>query len=303
MNIDSFSAFVAEARKTGRPLWEVALIDQSADSGQSPAETLERMTRTLRVMREALSQYDPAARSESGLSGGAAARLRDAAAVGKSLSGPFLSDVMSRALMMAEMNACMGRIVAAPTAGSCGVLPSVILSAQERLRLPEEAAVHALLTAGGVGAIIASRATLSGAEGGCQAEVGSASAMAAAALVEMMGGAPEMSAHACAIALSNLMGLICDPVAGRVEVPCVTRNVIGAVGAVAAAELALGGIEYPVPADEVIDAMGWVGASLPPALRETGEGGLAVTLTGRSICERLAAPVRGKRRSERPLRQ
>jgi L-serine dehydratase len=289
MKIDSFAAFVAEARKTGRRLWEVALADQSADSGQSPDETLGRMARVLHVMREALSQYDPAARSESGLSGGAAARLRGAAAAGRTLSGPFLSDVMSRALMMAEMNACMGRIVAAPTAGSCGVLPSVILSACEHLRLPEEAAVHALLTAGGVGVIIASRATLSGAEGGCQAEVGSASAMAAAALVEMMGGTPEMSEHACAIALSNLMGLICDPVAGRVEAPCATRNVIGAVGAVAAAEMALGGIAYPVPADEVIDAMGRVGASLPPALRETGEGGLAATPTGRKIHERLAA--------------
>ena len=135
MKIDSFAAFVAEARKTGRRLWEVALADQSADSGQSPDETLGRMARVLHVMREALSQYDPAARSESGLSGGAAARLRGAAAAGRTLSGPFLSDVMSRALMMAEMNACMGRIVAAPTAGSCGVLPSVILSACEHLRL------------------------------------------------------------------------------------------------------------------------------------------------------------------------
>lgn len=287
MTLDSMADFIAAAHAHHTSLGEVALSDQAAGSGQPPEAVLARTKRMLRAMEEALEQYRHDTRSESGLVGGDGGRLRDAAAAGKTLSGPFLSTVMSRALMMAERNACMGRIVAAPTAGSCGVLPSVLLTARDHFDLDEDTVIHGLLTAGGVGAVIAMRATLSGAEGGCQAEVGSASAMTAAALTQMMGGSPEACAHACAMALTNLMGLICDPVAGLVEVPCVSRNVIGAVGAVAAADMALAGITHPIPADEVIDAMGRVGRALPPTLRETGEGGLAATPAGRRISSTL----------------
>lgn len=287
MKLTSMAEYVALAREKGTSLWEAALADQMADSGQSREQVLAGMAAVLEAMEAALKGYDADARSESGLTGGAGGLLREAAGAGKTLSGPFLSAVIGRALMMAEQNACMGRIVAAPTAGSCGVLPAVLLSAREHFSLSEQTVMGGLLTAGGVGAVIAWRATLSGAEGGCQAEVGSASAMTAAALTEMMGGSPEACAQAAAMALSNLLGLVCDPVAGLVEVPCVNRNVVGAMNAVAAAEMALAGIVYPIPADEVIDAMGRVGQALPPSLRETGEGGLAATPAGCRIRDRL----------------
>ena len=186
---------------------------------------------------------------------------------------------------MGECNACMKRIVAAPTAGASGVLPAVLLPLQARDGLDDRRMVEALYVAAGFGQVIAQRASISGAEGGCQAEVGSASGMAAAALVHVMGGTPGQMAHACAMALSNTLGLVCDPVAGLVEVPCVNRNVMGAVNALSCAEMALSGVESAIPCDEVIDAMGAVGRAMPTALRETGEGGLAATPTGRKIAE------------------
>ena len=185
----------------------------------------------------------------------------------------------------------MRRIVAAPTAGASGVLPAVLLPLRRRDGLEEAQMVQALYVAAGFGQVIASRASISGAEGGCQAEVGSASGMAAAALTAVMGGAPDASAHACAMALANTLGLVCDPVAGLVEVPCVKRNVMGAVNALACAEMALAGLTSAIPCDEVIDAMRAVGDALPASLRETGLGGLAATPTGRRIAEEtLGAP-------------
>ena len=192
---------------------------------------------------------------------------------------------MAEALKTAECNACMKRIVAAPTAGSCGVLPAVLLPLWRR-GLADEPAIHrALYIAAGFGQVVAARATLAGAEGGCQAEVGAASAMAAAALVDIKGGTAEQCAEAFAMALTNLEGLVCDPVAGLVEIPCIKRNVIGAMNAVSAADMALAGVVGHIPADEVIDAMAEVGNAMSKDLRETGIGGLAGTPTGRAICD------------------
>lgn len=202
------------------------------------------------------------------------------------ICGPFLQEVMSIALKMGEHNACMGCIVAAPTAGACGVLPAVLIPLQRKERLTDEQMIQCLYAAAGFGQVIATRASISGAEGGCQAEVGSASAMAAAALVSARGGTPKQMAAACAIALQNVMGLVCDPVAGLVEVPCVKRNVMGAVNALSCADMALAGLDGGIPCDEVIDAMGAVGRAMPSSLRETGQGGLAATPTGRKIAER-----------------
>jgi len=194
---------------------------------------------------------------------------------------------VARAIAVSEYNAAMGKVVAAPTAGSCGILPGTIVSMLEEGLCDERAAVMALFTAGAIGMVIAQQASIAGAQGGCQAECGSASAMAAAALVELCGGTPAQSAHACAMAIKNQLGLVCDPVAGLVEVPCVNRNVMGAVNALSCAEMALSGVESAIPCDEVIDAMRAVGDALPASLRETGSGGLAATPTGRRLAERL----------------
>jgi len=235
-------------------------------------------------MQESVAHYDPALRSPSGLAGGEGARLDDG---GDGLCSPFFRAVIATALKTGECNACMKRIVAAPTAGASGVLPAVLLPLQQRDGLSDERMTQALYVAAGFGQVIASRASIAGAEGGCQAEVGAASGMAAAALVHVMGGAPTQMAHACAMALSNTLGLVCDPVAGLVEVPCVKRNVMGAVNALSCAEMALAGIASAIPCDEVIDAMRAVGDALPAALKETGMGGLAATPTGRSLAEQI----------------
>ena len=249
---------------------------------------LLKVTCLWRVMQATSREYDPAQRSRSGLSGGDAAKVEQAHKEGKLLGGDYLSAVTAEALKTAECNACMKRIVAAPTAGSCGVLPAVLLPLARAGEADEEAVCEALYVAAGFGQVIAARATLAGAEGGCQAEVGAASAMAAAALCSLKGGTPEQCAAAAAMALGNLLGLVCDPVAGLVEVPCVKRNVVGAVNAVSCANMALAGVDYAIPCDEVIDAMGRVGSLLSPDLRETGQGGLAATPTGVKIAQRLA---------------
>ena len=211
------------------------------------------------------------------------------------IGGEFMAQVVAEALAMGESNACMRRVVAAPTAGACGVLPAVLIPLYWRENLLEEKMLEAMFTASGVGAVIAYRACISGAAGGCQAEIGSASAMAAAALVHLRGGTENQICHAVAMALKNLMGLACDQVAGLVEVPCIKRNVVGAVNAVAAADMALAGIESRIPADEVIDAMGEVGRRLPMELRETALGGLAATPTGRAVKERMASSKKKQR--------
>ena len=278
----SVDSMLLTAMKEEKPLWQVILEDDMADRSVKAWSSKAKMASLWKAMQAAEQDYDPERRSASGLVGGEGARLDGE---GPGLCSPFLRGVIATALKMGECNACMRRIVAAPTAGSCGVLPAVLLPMKRRYDLPDERFIEALYVAAGFGQVIASRASISGAEGGCQAEVGSASAMAAAAIVYLMGGSSEQMAHACAMALANTLGLACDPVAGLVEVPCVKRNVMGAVNALSCAEMALSGLVSQIPCDEVIDAMGAVGASLPSSLRETGEGGLAATPTGRRVAE------------------
>ena len=266
------------------PLWEAVLLDDLRDRGGTRADSWARMTALWEAMEASLTSYDPEKRSACGLTGGDGAKVEHAQ-VG--LCGPVLTQVIAAALKVAECNACMGRIVAAPTAGASGVLPAVLLPLRDKYGFSREEMVRALYVSAGFGQVIATRASIAGAEGGCQAEVGSASGMAAAALVSLMGGSPQQMAWACGTALQNLMGLVCDPVAGLVEVPCVKRNVIGAVNALTAAELALAGVENRIPCDEVTDAMRAVGDVMPASLRETGGGGLAATPTGRRIAEEL----------------
>ena len=275
-----------------RPLWQAVLEDDCRDRGVEASDSLSRMTALWQAMADSVSSYDPVRRSASGLSGGQGARMAQA---GDTLCGPFLQQVMATALKVGEQNACMGRIVAAPTAGASGVMPAVLIPLQQKEGLSDARMMECLYVAAGFGQVIAARASISGAEGGCQAEVGSASGMAAAALVHARGGTPEQMAAACAMALQNVLGLVCDPVAGLVEVPCVKRNVMGAVNAMACADMALAGISGAIPCDEVMDAMAAVGRSLPAALRETGEGGLAATPTGRRIAGEQAEHTLGDR--------
>ena len=266
-----------------KPLWQTVLEDDCRDRDVSAEDSMTKMDKLWQTMKASVLDYDPTRRSPCGLSGGQGAQM---ATLANSICGPFIQEVISTALKLGEHNACMGRIVAAPTAGACGVLPVVLIPLQRKDRLPNETMVECLYVAAGFGQVIATRASISGAEGGCQAEVGSASGMAAAALVHARGGTNEQMAAACAMALQNVLGLVCDPVAGLVEVPCVKRNVMGAVNAMSCADMALAGLDGAIPCDEVIDAMGAVGRALPSSLRETGEGGLAATPTGRRIAER-----------------
>ena len=287
MALDSMEEIFEKIRTEQKPFWQVVRDTDVEERQVTPEESFRKMRSAWRAMLEAVDGYQPGRRSVSGLVGGDAQRMWDYAAGAETLCGPYLQEVIATALCVAESNACMRRIVAAPTAGSCGVLPAVLVPLFRRGSVDEEQIVRALYVSAGIGAVIGYRASLSGAAGGCQAEVGSAAAMAAGALTELRGGTAEQIGHAAAIALKNLLGLVCDPVAGLVEVPCVKRNVIGAVDAVSAADMALAGIESRVPVDQVIDCMGDVGRRLPVELRETALGGLAATPFGQSVRERL----------------
>ena len=277
----SVSGLLAYAAAHDMPLWRAVQTLDCGEQDLAPEASWEKMARMLAVMRESDAAYDRGIRSTSGLIGGDAGKMADYVSEGHTLGGTLLGKIIAAALRMGECNACMKRIVAAPTAGACGVLPAVLLPCGEELASDDSALIEALYVAAGIGSVIAARASISGAECGCQAEIGSASAMAAAALVHLRGGTAEQMANAAALALKGLLGLVCDPVGGLVEVPCVKRNVIGAVNALSAAEMSLAGIESRIPPDEVFDAMAEIGAALPPSLRETGEGGLAATPTGR----------------------
>ena len=285
MAFSSVHEMVELCKSTGKPLFELILESDLAESGLTRAESEAEMHRLWSVMQATSDDYCGADRSMSGFAGGDAAKVSAAAAQGLLYADGFFAEVMAEALKTAECNACMKRIVAAPTAGSCGVLPAVLLPLYRAGACDEDAVCRALYVAAGFGQVVAARATLAGAEGGCQAEVGAASAMAAAALVDLRGGTAEACAEAFAMALTNLEGLVCDPVAGLVELPCIKRNVIGAVNAVSAADMAMAGIVGHIPADEVVDAVAVVGAAMSKDLRETGIGGLAGTPTGRAICE------------------
>lgn len=269
-----------------RPLWEVLLEDDIQDRGVTRDHSMAQMAQLWQAMVDSVTNYDPEKRSGCNLTGGDGARVETAQV---HLAGPLVSQIIATALKVGESNACMGRIVAAPTAGASGVLPALLIPLQAAQNRSDQEMVQALYVAAGFGQVIATRASIAGAEGGCQAEIGSASAMAAAALVSLMGGSPEQMAYGCATAIQNLMGLVCDPVAGLVELPCVKRNVIGAMNALSAAEMALAGVVNVIPCDEVLDAMRAVGDLMPSSLRETGQGGLAATPTGRKIAKDLMA--------------
>ena len=288
ISYDSIQELVDKAKKKGKRISELVLEDQARQMEQSQDELFEQMRASLQVMAEAAAKgLSAVSKSASGLSGGDANKMRRAVEAGRTLSGKVLSEILAKALAIAEVNACMGRIVAAPTAGSCGIIPAVLLTLQEENNLAEDQVVMSLFTAAGLGMVIARKASISGAEGGCQAECGSAAAMAAAAAVELMGGTPQMCAHACAMALKSVLGLVCDPVAGLVEVPCVKRNASGAANALIAAEMALAGIESTIPVDEVIGAMKAIGDAMPKSLKETAEGGLADTPTAKKIAREI----------------
>lgn len=288
LRYESIEELCEAAEKSGRPLSELTLEQQAVQMERPVQEIYEGMRCSLQIMREAVAEgTNPSLRSTSGLTGGTAWRMQQRVERGETLCGEMFGGALARALAVSELNAAMGRIVAAPTAGSCGIIPAAVLSFQEQRQLPERAAVLSLFTASAVGMVIAKNASISGAQGGCQAECGSASAMAAAALTELAGGTPRMLGHAVAIALKNLLGLVCDPVAGLVEIPCIKRNAGGVANALMAAELALAGIESAIPPDEVILAMKRIGDIMPVSLRETADGGLAQTPTGCALRKKV----------------
>jgi L-serine dehydratase len=278
---------IADAEARGESLATVALDLESKDQGRSVVEIREVLARALDVMRGAVeSGMTGDMRSNSGLVGGDAAKLLNSTA-GPLAATPF-HDILIRALAVQEVNAAMGVIVAAPTAGGAGVLPAVLTGLARAREIPEDRIFDALATAGLIGAVIAERASLSGAEGGCQAETGAAAAMAAGAATEMLGGSPAQAGHAAALAMQSTLGLVCDPLGGLVELPCVFRNATGSAIALAAIEMALAGIEFAIPVDEVIDVMGQIGREMDVRYRETAGGGLAATPTGRRLArERL----------------
>ena len=262
-------------------IYEYTIENEIIETGLTYEEIFEKMRNNLRVMKSS-SEYARRNKviSVSGLIGGDAYKLQKYVENRKSLTGDFMTLAMARALSCSEVNAAMGKIVAAPTAGSCGILPAVIISVGEKLNLSEDDMVKALFTASGIGMIIAKNATLAGAEGGCQAECGSAAAMGSAAAVEMMGGSPAQALDAAAIVIKNILGLVCDPIAGLVEVPCAKRNIAGVVSALCTADVAMAGIESKIPFDDTVSAMYKIGKQMPCELRETAMGGLAMTETG-----------------------
>lgn len=274
-------------KKEGIPFWKIVQKADCIETGMSEAEAFEKMRVMYQAMREADYRYEGELKSASGLVGGEGRKMQEAREAGITVCGRLMGKVMEKALKMGESNACMKRIVAAPTAGSCGVVPAVFLSLEEEKHFTEEKMVEALYVAAGIGGVIANRAFLAGAAGGCQAEIGSASAMAAGGVAYLLGGNSEAVANAAALALKNLLGLACDPVAGLVEVPCVKRNVIGAVNALAAADMTVAGIFSKIPPDEVIDAMRSIGRNMDEDIRETGRGGLAGTPTGVAVKEKM----------------
>ncbi|MBI3568323.1 MAG: L-serine ammonia-lyase, iron-sulfur-dependent, subunit alpha [Gemmatimonadetes bacterium] len=283
----SLQSAIDDATASGKRLSQVALEAEARDQGRPIEEIRDALRRALKVMRRATDQglvgdlY-----SASGLVGGDAAKL--AASTAGPLAGSVFTDVLARALAVQEVNAAMGVIVAAPTAGGAGVLPSVLTGIAHAKGIDDERVVDALATAGLIGAVVAERASLSGAEGGCQAETGAAAGMAAGAAVDMLGGTPSAAGHAVALAQQGTLGLVCDPLGGLVELPCVFRNATGAAIALAAIEMALAGITFAIPADEVIDVMGEIGRDMDVRYRETAGGGLAQTPTGRRLArERL----------------
>lgn len=283
MAYQSLDEIAEYGKKHEEPFWRAVMLDDVNERTVTEQESVESMREMWKAMLSASEEYDETLISNSGLVGGMGGKMEEYRKKGNTLSGDFTARVIAHALQMGESNACMKRIVAAPTAGACGVLPAVLVPLYQDGKVTEEQIVESLYVAAGIGQVIAARAFIAGAAGGCQAEIGSASAMAAGALVSLRGGNSEQITHAAGMALKNLLGLVCDPVAGLVEVPCVKRNVIGAVNALASADMALAGIMSRIPPDQVIDAMHEIGESMHSSLRETGEGGVANTPAAKEI--------------------
>ena len=269
------------------PLWEVVCRADMEERQVTKEQSFETMHRMYEAMKQADSAYDKNLNSASGLAGGDGEKLHCYNAAGKNIAGEYIGLVMEKAVKMGESNACMKRIVAAPTAGACGVIPAVFLAYQEYFRAEEQKMVEAMYLTAGIGAVIAENASIAGASGGCQAEIGSASAMAAAGLAYLQGGDDEQIVNAMAFALKNMLGLTCDPVCGLVEVPCIKRNSAGAVNAVTSAQMALAGVCSAIAPDEVIDTMRRIGNALPACLKETSEGGLATTPSAQKVREKM----------------
>ncbi|MHC6180625.1 L-serine ammonia-lyase, iron-sulfur-dependent, subunit alpha [Clostridium sp. JNZ X4-2] len=286
--VNTGEKLVEVCQEKGMKIWEYTIEQEMKSTEKGKEEILKNMKKNFQVMKDA-AEYglEHKVKSVSGLIGGDAYKLNEYCRQEKTLTGRFMVKAMARALSCSEVNADMGKIVAAPTAGSCGIIPAVIITAGEKLNKSEDELIQSLFTATGVGIIIAKNATMAGAEGGCQAECGSASAMAAAGVVEMMGGTPEQALNASAIVIKNILGLVCDPVAGLVEIPCAKRNASGTVSALTTADMVMAGVVSRIPFDDTVSAMYKVGKQLPCALRETALGGLAVTETGLKLKQKV----------------
>lgn len=287
MSYASLRNIVEVSEEQNIPFWEVVLQEDMQERNVTREESLDMMRSMYRAMQQADQNYNPDLKSASGLAGGDGARLEAFRKGTDRLVGDFMALVMEKAVKMGESNACMRRIVAMPTAGSCGVIPAVLLTYQEQKKVSEDQIIQALYVAGGIGEVIAVSASISGAEGGCQAEIGSASAMAAGAVAYLEHGTNEEIIHAAAFALKNMLGLTCDPVAGLVEVPCIKRNISGAVNAVISSQLAMAGVRSAIEPDEVIASMKRIGKLIPACLRETGQEGLAATESAKKVEQRM----------------
>ncbi|MFI2129764.1 L-serine ammonia-lyase, iron-sulfur-dependent, subunit alpha [Lysinibacillus fusiformis] len=278
---------VERAEQEDKLISEIMIEQEMLITGRTREEIIQQMDGNLTVMEEAVERGLQGVQSVTGLTGGDAVLLQNYIAQGKSLSGDLLLDAVSKAVATNEVNAAMGTICATPTAGSAGVVPGTLFAVKNKLNPTREQMIRYLFTSGAFGFVVANNASISGAEGGCQAEVGSAAGMAAAAIVEMAGGTPQQCSEAFAITLKNMLGLVCDPVAGLVEVPCVKRNAMGAANSLVAADMALAGVTSRIPCDEVIGAMYRIGQSMSPNLKETARGGLAATPTGKAISKAI----------------
>lgn len=279
----SVKELVELAESEGKPISEIMIEQEMLITKRSRKEIVAQMDHNLTVMEEAIEKGLQGVESTSGLTGGDAVLLQKYMEKGNTLSGNVLLDAVSKAVATNEVNAAMGTICATPTAGAAGIVPGTLFAVKDKLNPTREQMINYLFTTGAFGFVVANNASISGAAGGCQAETGSAGSMAAAAIVEMAGGTPQQSAEAFSIVMKNMLGLVCDPVAGLVEVPCVKRNAMGAAKALVGADMALAGVVSRIPTDEVIDAMHRIGQSMPSALRETAKGGLAATPTGKAL--------------------